>query len=117
MPTSIANYYFANLRNSSNPWDVFAGHTLSAILLMAPPGFTARPVWVGMIRACLQMMCNIYQNKTVPAGDQDDDSSSEIKSVHSDDDSDDQEDDDSLDEFFDKGWYGNPTERDKNAGL
>jgi len=113
MPSAAVNQLTTAWRKSSDPWLVFAAHTLSAIVLIAPPGFTCRPLYVGMIRACLQAMCNIYENKTTPENktatvdDHDDDSS--VGSVNSD--------DDWLDEYFDTRWHGNPTERDENAGL
>ena len=113
MPTAAVNDLTAEWRKSSDPMLVFAAHTLSAIVLIAPPGFTFRPLYVGMIRACLQAMCNIYENKTAPedktapVDDEDDDSL--VGSVDSN--------DDWLDEYFDTGWHGNPTARDENAGL
>ena len=113
MPSAAVNQLTTAWRKSSDPWLVFAAHTLSAIALIAPPGFTFRPLYVGMIRACLQAMCNIYENKTAPENktatvdDHDEDSS--VGSVNSD--------DDWLDEYFDTRWYGNPTERDEHAGL
>jgi hypothetical protein len=107
IPTSLVNDLAASWRKSSDPSLVFAAHTLSAIALIAPLGFTCRPLYAGMIRACLQAMCNIYENKTVPVDDEDSDSS--VGSADSD--------DDWLEEYFDTGWHGNPTERDENAGL
>lgn len=113
MPTAAVNDLTAEWRKSSDPMLVFAAHTLSAIVLIAPPGFTFRPLYVGMIRACLQAMCNMYENKTAPedktapVDDEDDDSL--VGSADSN--------DDWLDEYFDTGWHGNPTARDENAGL
>ena len=113
MPTAAVNDLTAEWRKSSDPMLVFAAHTLSAIVLIAPPGFTFRPLYVGMIRACLQAMCNIYENKTAPedktapVDDEDDDSL--VGSADSN--------EDWLDEYFDTGWHGNPTARDETAGL
>jgi len=113
MPTAAVNNLTAEWRKSSDPLLVFAAHTLSAIALIAPPGFTGRPIYVGMIRACLQAMCNIYENKTAPenkiAQVDDEDEDSLVGSADSD--------EDWLDEYFDTGWHGNPTARDENAGL
>jgi len=113
MPTAVVNDLTAEWRKSSDPLLVFGAHTLSAIALIMPPGFTARPVYVGFFRACLQAMCNMYENKTAPENkttpidDEDDDSL--VGSADSD--------EDWLDEYFDTGWHGNPTARDENAGL
>jgi len=113
MPSAVVNQLAADWRKSSDPWLVYGAHTLSALLLIMPPGFTARPLYVGFFRACLQAMCNMYENKTAPedktAPVDDEDSDSSVGSADSD--------DDWLDEYFDTGWHGNPTERDENAGL
>ena len=113
MPAAAVNDLTAEWRKSSDPLLVFGAHTLSAIALIMPPGFTARPVYVGFFRACLQATCNMYENKTAPENkttpidDEDDDSL--VGSADSD--------EDWLDEYFDTGWHGNPTARDENAGL
>lgn len=116
MPTAVVNELTAEWRKSSDPMLVFAAHTLSAIALIAPPGFSARPVYIGMIRACLQAMCNLYENKTAPVNNENnennednEDSDSLVGSADSN--------EDWLGEYFDTDWHGNPTARDENAGL
>ena len=125
MPTAVVNDLTAEWRKSSDPLLVWAAHTLSGIALIMPPGFTARPLYVGFFRACLQAMCNMYENKTATEekAAPEDKTAPEEKTAPVDDEDDDSlvgsadSSDDWIDEFFDTAWHGNPTERDENAGL
>ena len=58
MPSAILSNTLASWRVSGNPWLTFAGHTLPALLLIAPPGWTARPVYAGFFRAVFQIFMN-----------------------------------------------------------
>jgi len=58
MPSAALSNYFASWRVSGNPWLTFAGHALPALLLIAPPGWTARPIYAGFFRALFQIVIN-----------------------------------------------------------
>jgi len=58
MPSAILSNTLASWRVSGNPWLTFAGHILPALLLIAPPGWTARPVYAGFFRAVFQIFMN-----------------------------------------------------------
>lgn len=97
LPLSIINEVTAEWRNSSDPWLVFIGHALLAAILTMPPGFTARPLYIGAIRSALQMMCTIYENKTAfmnNHGNTPDDS-----------------------DYFNTNWRGNPVKKDEETLL
>jgi hypothetical protein len=58
MPSAALSNYLASWRVSGNPALVFAGHMLPALLLISPPGWTARPLYAGFFRALFQMVIN-----------------------------------------------------------
>jgi hypothetical protein len=97
MPVSIINQLTEDWRNSSDQWLVFLGHAIPAAVLMLPPGFTARPLYVGAIRAALQTMCSIYENKIAPAG---------IHHCTPED-----------KDYFNTNWQGNPVKKDEQMPL
>ena len=97
LPLSIINEVTSDWRNSSDPWLVFVGHALPAAILTMPPGLTARPLYIGAIRSALQMMCTIYENKTVFMGNHG------STADHSD--------------YFNTNWRGNPVKKDEEKLL
>jgi hypothetical protein len=46
----------------------FAGHALPALLLIAPPGWTMRPIYAGFFRALFQIVINETSPKTNTSG-------------------------------------------------
>jgi hypothetical protein len=58
MPSAALSNYLASWRVSGNPWLTFGGHALPALLLIVPPGWTARPLCAGFFRALFQMVIN-----------------------------------------------------------
>jgi hypothetical protein len=58
MPSAALSNYLASWRVSGNPWLTFGGHALPALLLIVPPGWTARPLYAGFFRALFQMVIN-----------------------------------------------------------
>lgn len=58
MPSAALSNSLAGWRVSGNPALVFAGHMLPALLLISPPGWTARPLYAGFFRALFQMVIN-----------------------------------------------------------
>ena len=97
LPLSIINEVTSDWRNSSDPWLVFIGHALPAAILTMPPGLTARPLYIGAIRSALQMMCTIYENKTVFMGNHG------STPDHTD--------------YFNTNWRGNPVKKDEEKLL
>ncbi len=117
-PVAILAEFLVPWRASGNFWLTSAAHALQALLLIMPPGFTARPVYSGLLRAMMQAGMNERGAPparaartgqpqpsgsadvpgSVPLHDQGDESS--VVEVSSDSD--------------DEGWHGNPTERDRN---
>jgi hypothetical protein len=97
LPLSIINEVTSDWRNSSDPWLVFIGHALPAAILTMPPGLTARPLYIGAIRSALQMMCTIYENKTVFMGNHG------STPDHTD--------------YFNTNWRGNPVKKDEETLL
>ena len=53
-PTVVVSYFCASLRTSSNPFLVMLSYILPAASLIAIPGFQARGIYGGIIRACIQ---------------------------------------------------------------
>jgi len=58
MPAAVLSNFLASWRTSGNPWLTFAGHALPALLLIAPPGWTLRPIYTGFFRALIQAAIN-----------------------------------------------------------
>lgn len=73
-PSAGVTYLTAGLRASNNPVLVALGHIVPAVILIVPPGFQARGVYGGMIRAALQAMVG-----TGPAPEADEESSDEVR--------------------------------------
>lgn len=117
-PVAVLAEFLVPWRTSGNFWLTTAAHALQALLLIMPPGFTARPVYSGLLRAMMQAGMNergappaktgrtgqpqpsgsADVSGSVPLHDQGDEST--VVEVSSDSD--------------DEGWHGNPTERDRN---
>ncbi len=53
-PTAVVNHFCASLRKSSNPFLVMLSYILPAVSLIVIPGFQARGIYGGIIRACIQ---------------------------------------------------------------
>lgn len=110
---------------------MFLGHALPAVVLIAPPGFTARPLYSGAIRGLLEAFESSREKKTVATRKQnlqsvadedsevvtssisesqrisfEDSDESVVVSVESD-----------FDDSDDESWDGNPTDRDLHQGL
>ena len=134
VPTTLVSEFTRSWRASPDPLLMFLGHALPAVVLIAPPGFTARPIYSGVIRALLKAFEADTVKKTVVTLAQDlkylgeDDSevsapssstsqrSSEESALESvivskPDDSDDSDDSD------EGKWDGNPTKRDMHQGM
>ena len=139
MPSAALSNHLASWRTSGDPVLTFAGHALPALLLIAPPGWTMRPIYAGFFRALFQMVINEASPKANTSGHAttttavpDDlhdsivdgsDSSSYLGSEFSEQDKADESvvvtiterdqvsDDDS--ESDDERWIGNPTTRNK----
>lgn len=58
MPSAVLSNGLADWRTSGDPWETFGGHALPALLLIAPPGWSARSVYAGLIRALMQAAMN-----------------------------------------------------------
>ena len=57
-PTTIASELLRDWRKSGDPKKIFAGHAIPAVLLILPPGFSARAIYSGLIRASIQQHIN-----------------------------------------------------------
>jgi hypothetical protein len=68
MPSAILSNTLASWRVSGNPWLTFAGHALPALLLIVPPGWTARPLYAGFFRAVFQVFMNEASPRANTAG-------------------------------------------------
>jgi hypothetical protein len=68
MPSAMLSNLLASWRTSGDPLSTFAGHTLPALLLIAPPGWTARPIYVGFFRAVFQIFINEASPKADSSG-------------------------------------------------
>ena len=62
-PTAVVSHFCTSLRESPNPMLVMLGYALPAISLIAVPGFQARGIHGGLIRACIQ---SVYGAGTLP---------------------------------------------------
>ena len=58
-PTAVVNHFCSGLRASANPFLAMIGYIIPAMLLIAIPGFQARGVYGGIIRACIQSMVGV----------------------------------------------------------
>jgi hypothetical protein len=58
MPAAALSNLLAAWRTSGNPWLTFAGHAIPAFFLIAPPGWTLRPLYTGFFRALIQAAIN-----------------------------------------------------------
>jgi len=110
IPTAVLAEYLKPWRASGDFWLVSGAHALQGLLLIMPPGFTARPVYSGLLRALIQAGMNGRDSSAaarsqssssgrVPA-EEDQDEESIIVEVSSDSD--------------DEGWHGNPRESDQD---
>ena len=68
MPSAVLSNFLASWRTSGNPVLTFAGHALPALLLIAPPGWTMRPIYAGFFRALFQIVINETSPKTNTSG-------------------------------------------------
>jgi hypothetical protein len=68
MPSAALSNFLASWRTSGNPVLTFAGHALPALLLIAPPGWTMRPIYAGFFRALFQIVINETSPKTNTSG-------------------------------------------------
>ncbi len=68
MPSAVLSNVLASWRISGNPALTFAGHTLPALLLIAPPGWTLRPIYAGFFRALFQIVINEASPKANTSG-------------------------------------------------
>lgn len=68
MPSAALSNCLASWRTSGNPVFTFAGHALPALLLIAPPGWTFRPLYAGFFRALFQMVINEASPKVNTSG-------------------------------------------------
>ncbi len=117
-PVAVLAEFLGPWRNSGNFWLTSAAHALQALLLIMPPGFTARPLYSGLLRAMMQAGLTERTTRTpapgqargpqpsgsiapdtVPLSDQGDESTLIDGS--------------SSESDEDEGWHGNPTERDR----
>jgi hypothetical protein len=125
LPTDVVGEFTRPWRASPDPLLMFLGHALPAVALIAPPGFTARPVYSGAIRGLLQAFDNGREKKTVvtrpPAlqfKETEDSSVGSIDSSASRRSSDEDIEsvvvgtEDGSDDESDDAWEGNPTDRD-----
>jgi len=110
IPTAVLAEFLQPWRASGNFWLVSGAHALQGLLLIMPPGFTARPLYSGFLRALMQAGMNGRDSSAaaraqpsssgrVPA-EEDQDEESIIVEVSSDSD--------------DEGWHGNPRESDQD---
>ena len=53
-PTAVVNHFCVSLRAHPNPFLVMLGYVLPSVVLIAVPGFQARGIYGGIIRACIQ---------------------------------------------------------------
>lgn len=72
LPSSAVGYAMAAWRMSSDPLTAMLGHMVPAVLLILPPGWTARGLVSGPVRAALQAIVNgrapdIAAGKTAPS--------------------------------------------------
>ena len=110
IPTAVLGEYLQPWRASGDFWQVFGAHALQGVLLIMPPGFTARPLYSGLIRAAIQAGINGKDDSAASRvqssssgrtpGDEDQGEKSIIVEVSSDSD--------------DEGWKGNPRESDED---
>ena len=110
-PTAVVSHFCTGLRASANPFLVMLSYVLPAASLIAVPGFQARGVYGGLIRACIQSMVGAGSapNKTerkysVP----DDENNSEVITL-----SDSDYETDSDEEKDNPTWAGRPLKRDE----
>jgi len=68
MPSAVLSNVLASWRISGNPALTFAGHALPALLLIAPPGWTLRPIYAGFFRALFQIVINEASPKANTSG-------------------------------------------------
>jgi hypothetical protein len=68
MPSAALSNHLASWRTSGDPVLTFAGHALPALLLIAPPGWTMRPIYAGFFRALFQMVINEASPKANTSG-------------------------------------------------
>ena len=68
MPSAALSNHLASWRTSGDPWLTFAGHALPGLLLIAPPGWTMRPIYAGFFRALFQMVINEASPKANTSG-------------------------------------------------
>ncbi len=58
VPSAVLSGYLSGARASGDPLLVFLGHALPAVLLISPPGFAARAVYIAAFRSIIQAMIN-----------------------------------------------------------
>ncbi len=58
LPSSGVSYAMAAWRLSPDPLTAMLGHIIPAVLLILPPGWTARGLFSGLVRAALQAIVN-----------------------------------------------------------
>lgn len=131
VPTALVSELTKSWRASPDPLLMFLGHALPAVVLIAPPGFTARPFYSGVIRALLKAFETDTENKTVVTRAPDlksigeDDSEVETISSSASQRSSKENASESVivdqpseaDDSDEEKWEGNPTERDLHQGL
>lgn len=130
VPASIANELLGSWRASPDPLYMFLGHAIPQLFLIAPPGFTARPVYIGAIRGLIQAFMNGSARKAAEtrraaqARHDEADQSTEVSTPRSSIDQSTQSEEasaivsaaDSIDEDSGEVWHGNPTKRDEEGG-
>lgn len=131
LPTTVISEFTRSWRASPDPLLMFLGHTLPAVALIRSPGFTARPMYCGVIRALLKAFETDRDNKTVvtrapdlKSVGEDDSVIGTISSSASQRSSEEQASESAIvgqsseeDDSDEERWEGNPTERDLHQGL
>lgn len=118
-PVAVLGEFLGVWRNSGNFWLTSAAHALQALLLIMPPGFTARPLYSGLLRALMQAGLTEKDTRTTAPGQvrgpQPSGSTATPDAVSLSDQGDESTiiDGSSTDSDDDEGWHGNPTDRDR----
>ena len=110
-PTAVINHFCNGLRASANPFLVMLSYVLPAASLIAVPGFQARGIYCGIIRACIQSIAGVgsaSNKKERKDSAPDDEDISEIITLNDSD-----YETDSVEEEDRGAWAGLPLKRDE----
>lgn len=114
-PVAVAAEYLGPWRTGGNFWLTTAAHALQALLLIMPPGFTARPLYSGLLRAMMQAGLTERTVRTAQPGQAVGSQPSGSGATQRMSRSDLGEESIIIDssDSDDEGWHGNPTDRDR----